>query len=1206
MKAVGFFASVFLSMLVVFLLATGEVQRWFSTEERAMIEPLGVVSRGSTSPAKNLLEFPFYDVEKQELKFDIKAEFSQEEIQVDTPLEDIPELTLRNGVIHIPLPGDASAVPAGAGGVEDRKKKMLVLEFKTALYRRSEKTAGGKTPFEVLLRDGKGVSDDGSELSFEDLVFSEDASDSFRLRSSKPASIRSAGFSVMSPSGFEGEIKERGARTFTFLPPVSAVIDASQSALIIGREQSPGGNETAPGGKIGITCQGPLTLVSEDAGSQKTDEQPAKTSIRFQQDIVIYPVDTAPAESLPPMGGTRFECQELHVEIRGVGGKSIPVRALATHPGGRVKALFEKEKGAGTSVIDGDRLEWILDIASSAEGEVPGASRAVLHGSPTLRGKGIVLNSERAVFHIEEARIRLESVRGTLDSMDLGSRGAGRTRTDADPRAIPPRIDRWSGDEGLLVKGPGKLGGRRTKPAGAWDMSADEADIFFAKPEGTGATNSGDLTLSKLVARSRSADGVELRNRTSDEERAKAGGSRPEETPFHARGASLTYTAGDQRVIVEGSSDLRPRFAQGENWIEARRIHVLPEEGTTVWFEDDVHGIVEDAASLRGAARALRAQEDELPSSKDAAAHPSPDVAGRVGKEDSRVEPARNRAGGPIALDAASFEISANFLAAHFDAEKELRDIVARGKPGAPVRLTVNSGGSSTIFVGPELYWEEERAIGQLSGASSAGGEATSAAGDSVALVQFKGGELAATRILFDQKSWKAYLSDQVKIVLDKKAAPSSPPALEVLTGKAEVQFFQDFQKGAVERSGALKELDFIKGFHAWRSAATLIELRTRAFTGRAEEAVWDSAARELRFKGSQPQEIEIVDEGFHGPTRAREVLYDEARNIIILRGDVTGRLEQLATASSWRANGAAEQLQPVSHAGSPKKSSVFWTFETSLLEVQLRNEESSDAPLFDSLRARDKVDLKNETWGIQLRGDDLTYDGATRKVHIFSPDGRPQTLIREEVLGEAQQAGDAPRGGAADPALARTSDGGGEKLSKIVAQEIWLLHYENPHAVAARGERREWLLIQFDRDVIGSFVIPPQRGERKKVEGMGETWRIVAEKLTLRIDPDQAGEGAAPVPLARRKLVPWALASGKVVLTSGSYQATADRAVYEELQSQITLYGSPARLLMDNKEVFSENIIMLRKLGETVGLSYEKGTGFPPQVPDLRAPGVR
>lgn len=1205
MKAVGFFASVFFSMLVVFLLATGEVQRWFSTEERAMIEPLGVVSRGSTSPAKNLLEFPFYDVEKQELKFDIKAEFSQEEIQVDTPLEDIPELTLRNGVIHVPLPGVAGAVPA-AGGVEERKKKMLVLEFKTALYRRSEKTTGGKTPFEVLLRDGKGVSDDGSELSFEDLVFSEDASDAFHLRSSKPASIRSAGFSVMSSRGFEGEIKERGARTFTFLPPVSAVVDSSQSALMVGREQGPGGNEAASGGKIGITCQGPLTLVSEDAGSGKTDELPAKTSIRFQQDIVIYPVDAVSVENLPPPSGTRFECQELHVEIRGVGGKSIPVRALATNPGGRVKAFFEKEKGAGTSVIDGDRLEWLLGIDSSAKDEVPGTSRAVLHGSPTLRGKGIVLNSERAVFLIEEARIRLESVRGTLDTMDLGSRGAGRAKTDADPRAAPPRIDRWSGEEGLLVKEPGKLAGRRTKPAGAWDMSADEADIFFSKPEGAGAAKSGDLTLSKLVARSRSEDGVELRNRTSDEEQAKDGGSHPREAPFHARGASLTYTAEDQRVVVEGSSDLRPRFAQGENWIEARRIHVLPEEGTTVWFEDDVHGIIEDVASLRGAAKTLRAQEGEVPSRKDAAADPSPPVAAGAGKKETRAGPPRNSAGGQLALGGASYEIGASFLAAHFDDEKELRDIVARGKPGAPVRLTVNSGGGSTIFMGPELYWEEERAIGQLSGASSAGGEAANTAADSVALVQFKGGELAATRILFDQKAWKAHLSDRVKIVLHKKAAPSSPPALEVSTGKAEVQFFESFQKGAVERSGALKELDLIKGFQAWRSPEKLIELRTRAFTGRAEEAVWDSAARELRFKGSQPQEIEIVDEGFHGPTRAREILYDEAKSTIILRGDVTGRLEQLSTASSWRANGAAEQIQPVSHASSPKKSSVFWTFGTSLLEVQLRNEESSDAPLFDSLRARDKVDLRNETWGIQLRGDDLTYDSATRKVHIFSPDGRPQTLIREEVLGEAQQAGDAPRGGVADPAAARTSDGGGERLSKIVAQEIWLLHYENPHAVAARGERREWLLIQFDRDVIGSFVIPPPRGERKKVDGMGETWRIVGDKLTLRIDPDQAGEGAAPTPLARRKLVPWAFASGKVVLTSGSYQATADRAVYEELQSQITLYGSPARLLMDNKEVFSENVIMLRKLGETVGLSYEKGTGFPPQVPDLRVPGVR
>jgi hypothetical protein len=157
------------------------------------------------------------------------------------------------------------------------------------------------------------------------------------------------------------------------------------------------------------------------------------------------------------------------------------------------------------------------------------------------------------------------------------------------------------------------------------------------------------------------------------------------------------------------------------------------------------------------------------------------------------------------------------------------------------------------------------------------------------------------------------------------------------------------------------------------------------------------------------------------------------------------------------------------------------------------------------------------------------------------------------------------------------------DKVHKIVAQEIWLLLYENPHATPRRGEPREWLLVEFNRDVMASFYLPggTDGGTPSDLLELGDTWKMVAEKLTLHIDPTQTARTGEDHSFQR--LIPWAVASGNVVFSSGKYQATADRAIYEDPFSRVTLIGSPARLSESSKTVESCPEIQIRKVGNVI-----------------------
>jgi lipopolysaccharide export system protein LptA len=134
---------------------------------------------------------------------------------------------------------------------------------------------------------------------------------------------------------------------------------------------------------------------------------------------------------------------------------------------------------------------------------------------------------------------------------------------------------------------------------------------------------------------------------------------------------------------------------------------------------------------------------------------------------------------------------------------------------------------------------------------------------------------------------------------------------------------------------------------------------------------------------------------------------------------------------------------------------------------------------------------------------------------------------------------------------------------------------------------------VDFSRDVMASFYLPPGGGI-PQVQGAADTWKLVAEKLTLHVDPSQ---DPSKTRASARRLIPWAVASGKVLFSSGNYQATAERAIYEDPWSRITLIGTPARVSKDNKTLLESPEIEVRKSGSQIDCS-PLGRQSRPSVP--------
>ncbi len=1244
MKTAGFFLAVFCSMLAVFLLATGEVKRWFSKEARPAMELVTSTVQGAPgSPVKNMLEFDFYDVERAELKFTIRAEFSQDEFQVDTPIEEISRVTLRNGVIEVPMQGDGAPSSSPEKGKEkgDDVQQKLILEFKSALYQRGSGNSDGKSGLEILLRDGKGTTEDGAEFFFEELSFDEKAPSTFVLRSQKPVSIRSPSFGVMSRVGFEGTLKERGQQEFSLFPPVAALLDPRALGTLSGEpEIPPAGEAPGPrkaGQKIAVTCQGPLSIVCDERDRSATARKPSKTIISFSKDVVVYAVDAATKLDGIPLASTalpgdpalrplpendaraadlrarasRFECQNLEIELENASGKPSPRRAVATWEGGRVKAYVQREAGGEVYTIDGDRLEWCLEGREGSNAPASWTSEAVLQGKPTLRGKGMLFQAERALFHPMDNRIVLQTVHGSMEYLPADEKDARKTRKQTETKLPPPEVGAWdAGGENrppkLAGNDPrGEEGPSHPRRPQQWDLSADEAEFFFTDSSGEAGDSSDALKFSKFVARSKNPDGVQIKSH--------------DEAFFQATGSFLTYSDPERKAILEGTKDIKPRFTQGENWLDARRILFFQEE-SAVWFEEEVRARVEDWNSLRFGSAKVPSQPLAGKETRKGSIGEFPVVSPPPATELPAEPPGDARQSEAPALD-----MEADFLAVRFhEQQRTLRDIVAKGLPNSPVRASTLST-PWYRFSGPEFYWDQDRDLAQLAstGRNTAPTPGSQDASD-LARVEVEGGELLAERILFHRGTWRAQLTNHVTLRAFQKEGGSTAPLIEVNTGKAEVEFFENLAPDKLQRTGPFRNLARLKSFHAVRSPDGLIAARGEArgvpFAARAEECAWDCEARQLRFYGTGEQEIELLGETFHGPIRSREIIYDEAKNLVTLSGVVRGRLVQsLASepaarapspvASPKEAEAVAAQAQPAAAAFSGRtsklsqhtKGPLIWELEANTLEIQLRQEAEKASSRFESLRARDKVDLRNADLGLQLRGDDLFYDPATQKVHVFSPDGRPQTLVYSGVRTQAKTG----PGLDALPPAENKEDPAADRANKIVSQEIWLLWYTNPHAVLQRGDRTEWFLAQFEKDVIATLYVETVDGAAKRKMGTGDLWKMVADKLTLYVDPIHSGNGPGngTEEQSFRRVVPWAAASGKVAFTTGTLQATADRAIYEDSRSRVTLYGSPARLYKDNKPAFAEPEIVILKEGNTTGATYGRGDGKLPRVPGLEPP---
>ena len=1154
-KALGFFCVVFISMLSVFLVATGEVARWFDGKEiSGTVRIHRNLPLAQSDTGRNLLTFDYFDVKRGRINFTIRAEFSQDNLP--DKLEEMQEIRLSNGVIEIPihqglkLPGESGAAD---GADEPDRMSHFVLHFKTALYEKND--AKGHR---VFLKNGYGTANDGTEIFFEDLVFrqrSPHGSDGYELDSEHPVTIRNAALDLTSPNGLNGLLRNTGLERLTFQPPVAALVGAG-GALALGGAVGPKGS----GSKLAVTCQGPLDVFFEQDPETANEDEPAlpmRSEIRFRDDVVVYSVTgSSEAASLSEPEGTRFECQELRLELSTVGSEDgdrlVPKRAVATWPEGRVKGYFSK--GDESYIVDGESLVW--EHASQAEGDalatgdLLATGEAVLGGRPTVRlagGGGLFFVADRALIRPHNDSVLFENVDGALTFG--GGKGAGflARRSVTDNRRHRPR------------RRPATRRAPEAEYPGRWTLKSDELEFRFAEnPDSgrkelseiearSGGASGAGVILESVVqgAKERATEGAETGAKTGEEARASS--------PLRVTATRLTYVEADKEATLRGEPETKPRLSLGKNWIEADQMRLSAEKGEAV-FEGNAHAYVADVEGLekmRGATW----------NDKTAKAVPS------------RFE-----------MHAPLLEVELHTMEQGADEESaklQLGILHAYGMPGSGGEVTARSlAGPWFQLTGGEIYWDQLEGQAWLYGAArKPGGEPTVADADEStfvpegpsARIDLEGGSLLAQEIHFDQQEWRASLRDKVTIYTvasrrSSEAQRSEPLApggdgLEIRTGMAEVEFFPQFRP----RAGAAPTLDDLarlRRVHAKSDGENRIEIRGRGFIGRAQELDWDGEEQTLRFHGGGRQEIELLQDEFRGPLYAREVVYDAATDEIVLLGTVEARLTQTESVQSTGAEPEGVRIElasggPAKDAPVSDNGALVWWLETDALEIKTKPGGNGSKLELVSLRARDKVRIQEESHGLLFRGDELFYRHEERKIHIYSPDGRPQVLFRTPppVAGSTST----------DP-------------EKVQAQEIWVQLTAAPESVGAAGGPADWLHVDFERDVNASFQL--RQSQVKAIEGVGRQLKILhADRLTLSIDPRKRKDPKSA------GLVPAARARGKVSFQSGEFEGFSDLAVFDQAAGELILLGTenaPARLLQRGRAVSENKRILLRKQGDT------------------------
>ncbi|MCZ6793394.1 MAG: hypothetical protein O7J95_07255 [Planctomycetota bacterium] len=931
MKAIGFFLAVFVGMLAVFLVATGEVNRWFSSGQEPEDVMKGSFAADDAEEGKNQLNFEYWDPEEGRRRFIIRAELSQETLDNADAIEELHEISLKDGVIEVPYPGKTPGAPL----------EELVIEFKSAVYRKGDGLASGKMPLFARLRNGKGTTNEGTEFYFEELLFFQDEKDRgrFGISSSKKVRIvRSSSLEVHSPAGFEGSIGESGNfDRLEFRPPVYTYIEPRLIGFFgddpaehepAGPRRDRVGGGTRRGRRVAVTCAGPLTIVFDEPPLGGEDPPASRTGPRqlmrvtFSGDVKIFEVERVPESGPPPPPGEKsFECQTLQLEIDDSSVKPSPSYALATTEGGRVVARFG---GGGKSfLLEGDRLEWVkLGSGSQDSGR---SSEAVLSGNPHLVGENIELDAERAILRPADDRIVLEQVVGVLVRPLAKEPGEGELPPGKRTRSAPG----GGGDRGLAVE---KL-----------DFRADQVEIFFT----TAGDDDAGSSFSHFIARSKMPRGVIIERRLDD---GKAGGE--EALGFRASGKTLRYRESDKRLTLEGSARELPRLSRGTSWIEAEKLTIVS-GGRHAWFDGRVNAHFDEMPRL--------AEADGAAGSKE------PGGAKEPGKERDRLPEA--------------FEIKADFLEVFFE-KNALHSVKARGGPFEPVKVTTFAD-PGYIFEAPRVDLDMREKVAVLTGDRPEGKPPR------LARVEFDGGEARAGRIRFARRTWQCRLEDGVQLKLGRAKKRGASPPLEILAAEADVTFTPGFRRSEPAAAGALSQLDPIRQFHAIKGERGELVVRGETFLLRGEEATWDYEQRELRFFGRDVQIVELDHPQLRGPIEAREIVFDRSTNVLTLEGNVKGILHQ---APRRRATPSPRPATSPAEAG----ESLKWEFETSVLEIEFAAEAPGGDLELIRLRARDKVLLRNPDNGLKLRGDDLLYEHREGRVRVFSREGRLQTLVRQ------------------------------------------------------------------------------------------------------------------------------------------------------------------------------------------------------------------
>lgn len=838
MKATAFFTMVFLSMLGLFIVATGEFKHWFadSGEGQGGIR----VSRNLTDEGEktNFLDFDFWNVKLGRRNFTLRAELPPGDLKDGARIDELESLTLKNGEIDIPFyEGDGTVRAEG----EKKKPRGLLLEFASAVYHRKGGLVKGGGLVTVTLYNGFGTTHEGTEFHFEELLFRNETEAEEKTRyiltSTKPVYIKNPYLEVHSSTGLEGHSGSSGMEILSFHAPVYTYLDPDVAGgLTLSEAGKPPSPAPAREEKVVITCEGSLDFEFSRSPKKKGDRK--STFITFKENVTIFKgVQPEAKGSAPVVGNTRFECQKLELEIDDRRKKPTPRRALATWKGGRVRARIAR--GTRTYLLEGEKLEWVKVAGATGNASGGRMIEGVLTGRPTLQGPDVDFVAERAIMRPQNERLFLQDVSGSFKMTgNERHRGKARSRAEQFVRQKSPQIRR---------NGAGKSSPSPRDELDQLDFDADEVEIAFNAGEEKGK---GGSTLSYFIARSDQARGVVLRSRGWRRNPAGKDGAPSGAHQFQAMGKTLTYHADLQQVTLEGTERQLPRLSQGSSWAEARKINLIVDGGPEgAWFEGSVSAKV-DMGDFR------------------------PEGGEREEKE--RKEK-KTGAGSPTAR---IVEIQSDYLGLLFEDGKTLKKVLARGDGVRPVRLTTRANGLYR-FSAPEVQLLTREKIFELIGTA-----------ERRAQLEKKGGVVLAGKIRFDQESRQCVLTDGVEVRLYRGDKITSRPDLLIQAARADVEFASAPASEEAE-GGLLRDLRSIKTLNASSSDETPLTVSGKIFEMRGEKAAWDSRRRQLRFFGNGLQALHLDHEEIQGPVHAREIIYDEQRHSVTLRSEVKGELAQ-------------------------------------------------------------------------------------------------------------------------------------------------------------------------------------------------------------------------------------------------------------------------------------------------------------------------